>query len=376
MALSGITSDRARRRLAWVVPVVVVGGVAAGVALTAASPSGASPALKSRSVHQLLTAVAEHAGTPLSGEVHEMMNLGLPSLPDGQSAASLSWRSFLTGSHTIRVWVDGPNKQRVALLGQLSEADVVHNGNEVWTYTSDTNSVTRSIMGKHAVDSRSADHNGASPDRYTPAGVTAEVLKFVRPSTRVTVGRSQTVAGQGAYTLLLSPRNANSTVGEVRIAIDANRFVPLKVEIRGRNGGTVLSTGFTTISYASPPASTFNFHRPAGAASSGNPFTANGDRYHGDGGERGRYSYSPSPIGQAAPKIIGSGWTTVVELNGASVSQLAGGLVDQLTNPVGASGMRLLHTSLVNAVFTSDGRVFVGAVTPKFLEGVAAAHAH
>ena len=45
---------------------------------------------------------------------------------------------------------------------------------------------------------------------------------------------------------------------------------------------------------------------------------------------------------------------------------------DLATTSVGNSGARLLHTALVNAVILRDGRVFVGAVQPAFLEHVAA----
>ncbi len=380
MALTDFTSARGRRRLAWAVPVVVAGGIAAAIALTTAASSGAGATLTPRSAQQLLVAVQRHADTPLSGEVHESLNLGLPSLPGDRSSASLSWQSFLTGSHTVRVWVDGKNKQRVALLGQLSEADVVHNGNQVWTYTSDTDAVSHSIMrgggGMHADAAHRAKPN-AGPDasKYTPAGVAAQLLKAVRPSTKVTVESSPDVAGRPVYALVLSPKDARSTVGSVRIAVDAAKFVPLQVEVLARDNSTVFKTGFSQVSYSKPAASVFNFHKPRGSSGSGNPFTWNGDRHHGDG--RGRFGIRPSTADKSGrPVAIGTGWTTVVELSGGSAAQLSGGLLDQLTNPVGSSGLRLLHSSLVNALFTADGRAFVGAVSPAYLERVAAAHPH
>ncbi len=51
-----------------------------------------------------------------------------------------------------------------------------------------------------------------------------------------------------------------------------------------------------------------------------------------------------------------------------------GGLLDRATTAIGSTGNRLLHTALVNAVFLADGRVFVGAVSPSYLEHVAATH--
>jgi hypothetical protein len=46
--------------------------------------------------------------------------------------------------------------------------------------------------------------------------------------------------------------------------------------------------------------------------------------------------------------------------------------LQDLTTSVGNSGARLLHTAVINAVLLPDGRVFVGAVSPSFLENVAA----
>ena len=73
-------SERLRRRLAWALPVLVAGAVAAGVAVSTAATSTASQPLSPRTAKQLLTAVQQHAGTPV-GQITETANLGLPSLP-------------------------------------------------------------------------------------------------------------------------------------------------------------------------------------------------------------------------------------------------------------------------------------------------------
>ena len=80
----------------------------------------------------------------------------------------------------------------------------------------------------------------------------------------------------------------------------------------------------------------------------------------------------PGPATHASPKVLGFGWTSVLELPDAATSGLGGGLLRDATSPVGSSGERLLHTTLVNALLLPDGRVFVGAVTPSALEHLAA----
>ena len=74
--------------------------------------------------------------TAFSGGVAETADLGLPEPArrplDGVAVVADVPHRFALG----QVWADGAAKQRVALLGELSEADVVHNGTDLWTYTS------------------------------------------------------------------------------------------------------------------------------------------------------------------------------------------------------------------------------------------------
>jgi outer membrane lipoprotein-sorting protein len=370
MSVMDSVSDPVRRRLIWTVPVAVVGGVAVVVALTSASASGA-PNLPSRTPAQLIAAVEGSTATALSGQISETASLGIPSLPGQGSSASLSWQTFVAGTHSARVWIDGPDKQRVALLGQLSEADVVHNGPDVWTYTSDTNSVSHSVL---PAEKPAQKDNGPStePDATdaTPTAMAARILKAITPTTLVSIDSSRTVAGRDAYTLVLQPRDAHSTVQSVKIAVDATKYIPLQVQIFGSGSTPAFQTGFTSISFTKPSASTFNFHVPAGATVTKDPFGP--QTRHGDRPGPGPRSSKPDTHASASPKVIGSGWTSVVELPSGLGAQVSGSLLDQLTSRVGSSGVRLLHTALINAVLMPDGRAFVGAVSPAVLEHIAA----
>lgn len=355
---------RRRRYTVWLAPVLVAGAVGAGAALESGGASGAAPDLAPRSVAQLLNAVGTSGSTALSGKITETTALGLPELPGANDAASLSWQSFLTGSHSLRVWVDGPRKQRLAVIGQLSEADVVHNGRDLWTYTSDTNTATHTVLPRHK---RRASGEGAVA--VTPSAAVRRVLRAIDPSTSVTLGRNRVVAGQTAYTLVIAPRDHRSTIRKITIAIDSRHFVPLQLQVFGSGDSPAFQVGFTDISFRTPSASTFRFKVPAGATVSKNPFTGAGEH---------RGLMRPKRFGpqsglprrpSARPRVIGSGWTSVLELH-SGPGQLAG-LLDQFTNPVGSSGERELHTALVNVVVLPDGRTFVGAVRMRALEHIA-----
>jgi outer membrane lipoprotein-sorting protein len=353
------TRNRWRRRAAWLVPVGVVAAVGVGTVVATSGASGAVPDLTPRTPAQLLTAVGTRASTALSGKVTETANLGLPELPGDSSDASLSWQSFITGSHSVRVWVDGPRRQRLAVIGELSEADVVHNGRDLWTYTSDTNTVSHTVLPAGAQRHELPDHAA-----LTPAAIASRVLRAIGPSTSVSLGTNRFVAGQSAYTLDIAPRDHRSTIRKIEVAIDSTHFVPLQVEVFGDSSSPAVKVGFTDISFARPAAGVFAFHAPAGATVTKNAFGA--DRHYAGGAP-------PGPSRTALhPRVLGSGWTSVLELHGAGNLPALGGLLDRLTSAPGSSGMRLLHTALINAVLMPDGRVFVGAVRPTALEHVAA----
>ncbi len=375
-----MTSNNARRarrrRLVWAVPAVTAGAVVAGALVIAPASSAANPKLAPRSAQQLLVAVGSSTTTSISGTVVENAKLGLPTLPGGPEGASLSWQTLLAGSHTAHVWSAGPDKQRLALKGSLSEADVVRNGNDLWTYTSQTNEASHTVLTPKTDRARAQ----ALPDEVplTPAAAARQVLKSITPTTRVKVDSTQWVAGRKAYTLVLSPRDARSTVRKVTIAIDSVHSVPLQVQVFGAAKAPAFKTGFTAVSFATPKASQFTFKVPRGAKIVADPLaTRNGAhsrRTEVSNAERANARPTTVTRAKAAqPVTIGKGWTTILELPTGLPAGADRSLLDNLTVPVGTTGNRLLTTALVNVLFLKNGRVFAGAVSPALLEKTAAA---
>ncbi len=389
MASTAGTAVRAARP--WLVPVVTAAVVVAGaVALGGLHPSDAfasqHPNLPARTPLQLLTATETSNKQALSGTITETAHWGLPSLPGGGDNASLSWQGLLTGAHTVRVAVDGPDQQRLAVLGSLSESDVVHNGKDLWTYTSSDNSVTHTTLpapGRSGHRPMAAENPATS---LTPQGVAQQLLTAVQPSTNVSVDLTQKVAGRSAYTLVLTPKDSRSTVRKVAIALDSQHFVPLRVQLFGAGSTPAFETGFTSISFATPSASTFTFHAPAGATVGTDPFGFTGAR----SADQGRPGAKPE-TGSASPRpeltVLGTGWASVLELpagtglhaapNAASGNRHQSGsapatVLNSLTTPLGNTGDRVLHTAVINALITKDGRIFVGAVSTDLLQSAAA----
>lgn len=349
-----------RRRAAWSVPVVTAAVVGAGALLPSTASASAHPKLPARSAAQLLAAVQTSTVTHLSGEVVETARLGLPSLPGSNSSANLDYQTFATGTHAVRLWVDGPDRQRVAVLGQLAESDVVHSGKDLWTYASATRKVTHLALPAEKPGST----RPGTAVQLTPLAAADKVLAAIGPSTVVTVDPTARVAHQKAYTLVLVPRGSGSTVRKVLIAVDAAHGVPLRVQVFGSGTKPAFETAFQNISFDRPSASVFRFRVPKGSPVTEQALPARG---------AARPGTEPASAG---PAVLGSGWTSVAAFP-AGRSVLAGltgkdaALLNRLTTALPGGG-RLLRTALLNALVAADGRMFVGAVTPAVLQQAAA----
>src|SRR5262249_59660614 len=91
---------------------------------------------------ELLAKVRTAQVPPLSGTLTLTSNLGLPSLSSvgalGGSAAGTSLADLLSGSHSAKVWFDGPQHVRVATSAPMQETNIIRNGSDVWRYDSTT----------------------------------------------------------------------------------------------------------------------------------------------------------------------------------------------------------------------------------------------
>ena len=59
------------------------------------------------------------------------------------------------------------------------------------------------------------------------------MLKALEPTTTVTSDSSVEVAGRPAYELVLDPNDSNTLISQVRIAIDGDTKMPLRVQVFG-----------------------------------------------------------------------------------------------------------------------------------------------
>jgi outer membrane lipoprotein-sorting protein len=364
-----------RPALRWLVPaaaaLTVIGGSLAGTLIAAADPT-----LPPRSAAQLLVDLQDARVDGLSGTVVQRADLGLPALPGigGHDRADLT--SLISGTNTLRVWYAGPDRTRLAVLGTLGETDVIRNGDDVWIWDSAEHKATHLAMPDiHTggpprdlpVPLPSARPSGlptALPS--TPREAADAALAALDPSTVVTTAGTARVAGRSAYELVLAPRDTASLVREVRLAIDAEEHVPLRVRVLARTQSEpVFEVAFDQISFGRPDPAWFRFNPPPDTTVTEG--TVPDPRTPGAPG---------LPAGQPEPVVIGQGWTSVLVARlpsdpGADTE--TGGLLARLPAVSGPWGSgRLLTGKAFSALLTDDGRVLIGAVAPDRLYRAAA----
>ncbi|MCL3862458.1 hypothetical protein [Actinotalea sp. K2] len=408
------TPRRSALRSRWTAPVAVA-AVVAGAFLAPPLIASAGPAdLPDVTPEQLLAAVAEAEPLPMSGTVVYTARLGLPEIPFAEVSGA-DPIALLGGSSTLRVWTDGTERSRVALLGSTSEYSVVRDGAEAWTYSSAEDAVVHYSLDEAdqarydalATDLRSGNVPELAGELPTPQEAARLALARAEEFSIVSLDAHTTVAGRDAYQVVVTPRTSATLVSRIVVAVDAETSTPLRVQTWSVQDTTTpaLEIGFTDITLATPSDAILAFSAPAGASLKEVvvplPDAPDGAEAH-DGS---------LPDGLT---ITGSGWETVAQWVGLDVAALVAGdpaaltglpgaertigsesaqelieefmpsdgsghpgamtldttaLYDQLTVEV-PEGL-LLSSTLLNVLVTNDGRVLVGSVPAETLRGMA-----
>ncbi|MFC9324745.1 outer membrane lipoprotein carrier protein LolA [Kitasatospora sp. NPDC057015] len=401
------TAYRSGRRTAVrvLVPVVVAGVAAAGIGLVPALADDGGPKLPALTAEQLVAKALGAETTTLSGTVRISADLGVPAQLLGSvgglgtggqgggaqgfdpSAASPESKlaGLLGGEHTLRVAVDGPDHQRVGLIEKLAEYELVRNGDEAWAWDSASNQAFH-LARPQAAERRAPVPGLPAGVPTTPQEAAKQFLALSAGSTSVTADGTTTVAGRKAYRLSVKPTQSGSTLGEVRIAVDAGTGVPLSVLVKAAVGDTVFDAHFQDVSFAKPDPKTFDFTLPKGAkVTEPKAGREGGESKAGEPkGAAGQGDAPGAGVGEDAVNVTGEGWTTVVGVKlptgtlpaagtGGPADRLGGQSVQSLAKALGkpVKGGTLISTKVLNALVTEDGRLFAGAVTLPVLQSAA-----
>jgi outer membrane lipoprotein-sorting protein len=372
-----VSGFRSRPVLRWLVPttaaaVVIGGGAAAGIVVASADPT-----LPERSAAQLLVDLQGARVDGFSGTVVQTADLGLQKVPglngSGQQGG-VDIAGMITGNNTVRIWYAGEDKVRLALLGVLGETDMIRNGSDVWIWRSAQGTATHMKIPAGEKTPQAAP----APLPSTPQEAADAALAAIDPTTAVSTTGAAEVAGRDAYELVLQPRDTDSLIGQVRLAIDAEHHIPLRVDVYAKNAtDPAVRVAFQQISFTVPDAEQFTFNPPPGTKVQNESPRELHDKAQAESQKKAE-ALKPQK-GAAEPKsnVIGKGWTSIFVADRPKAKGTEGqaidGLIEGLPKVSGSWGSgRLFAGTLFSVLVTDDGRVLAGAVAPEKLYQAAA----
>ncbi|HET6672413.1 MAG TPA: hypothetical protein VFG92_03480, partial [Agromyces sp.] len=267
-----------RRFSRWVPAIAAPIAIGIGVVLVPMQANAAVD-LPDLTPAELLEFAASSEVDALSGTVEQTSELGLPDLSgltgamgggggegddsgagegEGGDAAGAASDlddliSLATGTHTARVYLDGSNA-RLQVLDALAERNVYVSDSGAWIYDSEEKAATHVTVDRAALDALKAEleaTHGAEAEAHgdelrerledelgaplpTPDELLDQALAKLDETTEVSVGTDARVAGREAYELVLEPRDADTLVGEVSVAIDGATGVALAASVTAR----------------------------------------------------------------------------------------------------------------------------------------------
>jgi outer membrane lipoprotein-sorting protein len=365
-------------------PLVAVAAVAAVALVSHGLGASDSPRLPGMSPLSLLKKLGKPQTQAVSGTVKLTVDIGLPKLPKLGGDSGADPMRLLSGVHVIRVATDasGPqSRERVALHDTLSEYDLFRDGSDLWVWDSSR------LTARHgSVDAlTNALLAFASPADLAKTFTGPSAVKTLLFDTDYSTRETARVAGRDCYVLQITPHSDGTTVGSVRVAVDAVTGVPLSVSVYPTgSSNAAIQAQFQTVSFAADPAE-LRFTPPPGA----------------------------KVVEEVAPDVpanpvhgAGTDWTSAVVIGGVDPQKLITGLGGARGAPqpapegaaavlaalAGAPGtplqsyLRMLmaagektpvglvwNSRLVSLVFTPDARLFVAFATPESLEATVAA---
>ncbi|WP_168582921.1 LolA family protein [Gephyromycinifex aptenodytis] len=368
------TARRPRVSRGWALPTAAAVALAGGIGY--AGIADASSGLEPKSAQDILTGMQQATMPPLAGTVVATADLGLPELPGVGDSAELT--SLVSGSHTMRVWYGGPDKMRLAKLGDASETNVIRNGEDAWIWSSTEKEAVHYNLAdaEHATDLSSA-HPKPTAMPETPQQASQLVLDSAEKYSTVSTNSIARVAGRDVYELVLTPKSTNTLVKNVRLAVDGQTMIPLRVQVYSRKlSAPAYEIGYSSLSMGPVEDRMFTFTAPSGTSvQEADTHELTGEHSEHSGGA-GHTKADASPV-----QVSGQGWESVyvmkapadlLEADAAPASDRGphgaadldpAAIIASLPTTSGAWGSgRVLEGTLFSMILTDDGRVAMGAV--------------
>ncbi|HME02249.1 MAG TPA: hypothetical protein VKG38_04365 [Solirubrobacteraceae bacterium] len=320
---------------------VVAIGVSA-TAIASAVGSGPTPAQKplAQAVHDALGAEAVQgvsASITYTNHLLEGANLASGGTGGGGGQVGELASSPLLSGASGRLWAT-KDRVRLELQSEKGDTEVVYDGHTISIYDAATNTIYR-----YTPKEGGSQANGTSSHEAPSLAKIEEAIADLRKHVDVSEATPTDVAGQPAYTVRVSPKEAGSLIGGAELSFDAVHGMPLRTAIYSSTSSSpVIELAATEVSYGPVESSVFELTPPANAKID-------------ELGESGEGPSKPAgPEGGSQPKLTthGSGVTGIavlesqvkpgskssppeglpqVDINGATASELRTALGTILT---------------------------------------------
>ena len=240
----------------------VVAAIAAGTAIAVAA-AGSGPVAKrttlARAVHEALAAKAVPG---ISGRISFTNHLIDASDFQGNADPILAGASgrFWLSNHQLRLELQSDN----------GDAQILVNNGSFWISDPSANIVYQGTLPSQGKDSQGKDRakgkDSAKGQDAIPsvADIQRDINRLAR-HLNLSGAIPGDVAGQAAYTVRISPKHDGGLLGNVQLAWDAARGVPLRIGIYAQGQSSpVLQLKVTDISYGTVSSSVFSIKPPSG----------------------------------------------------------------------------------------------------------------
>jgi outer membrane lipoprotein-sorting protein len=242
------------RVLLLIVSAVAVAALAAVVVVKASGGSGPTPPPK-----PLAQAIQDALNAPKLEGITARIRFTNHLIASGSLGGTSS--PLLSGA-TGRLWATADGRLRLELQSDAGDAQVLSDGKTLTVYDASSNTVYKVALPAETPDTGSKDSTHTTP---TLAKI-QEALTQLGSYADLSGATPDTVAGQPAYTLHLTPKHDGGLLGAVEVGWDAVHGVPLRAAIYAQGDSTpVLELTATDITYGPVAAADVNITPPAGA---------------------------------------------------------------------------------------------------------------
>jgi outer membrane lipoprotein-sorting protein len=359
-------------RLLLLCGLVVAIGVSA-TAIASAVDAGPTPPAKplAQAVHDTLASAQGAHIEGLSANIqltdHLLEGASLASGNGGGGGGGLTSSPLITGA-SGRLWIANDGRVRLELQSQKGDTQIVSDGHTVTMYDAATNSVYRYTPPAHEQASSGSDE-GSGPKHEIPSiAKIEEAISHLSRHANVSGPTPANVAGQPAYTVRVSPKEAGSLLGGAELSWDANNGVPLRAAIYSSTSSTpVIELAASEVSFGPVESSVFAITPPANAKVQEITFP---EDHHEGTGTNGATAQKPSFT------THGHGLGTIAVLaskskSGGATSMSLEGLPKVTINGTSASELRTELGTLLTFERSGVRYLLAGAVSPAAVEEVA-----